>query len=259
MPLDLRQPSVHKDLTARHKATLVRGQKGRHRSDLFRVSQFFKRGSADQSGANFGIEQLLELVCVGSTWTENVDANPGASQVLSPTTSQASYGGLGGVVNTHRRRPHGPGGRTCEDDRRTASEKWQHALNRKQSASDVAGQISSGAALEALAETLGATVETSEPFVRDARDPVLGAVLGPLFALAPESGAAVHGRTAGGFVIAVLDAIHEANPADDPVGLRAMDDELASGLADELLIEYQSALERRYPISIEIDTINSLF
>ncbi len=135
----------------------------------------------------------------------------------------------------------------------------ERSKSAEQIASDVAGQISSGAAIEALAETLGATVETSEPFARDARDPVLGGVLGPLFALVPESGAAVHGRTAGGFVIAVLDAIHEANPAGDPAGLRAMDNELTSGLADELLIEYQSALEGRYPISIEIDTINSLF
>ena len=126
-------------------------------------------------------------------------------------------------------------------------------------AADAAEQISSGATFEFLAETLGATIEISAPFARDTRDPVLGAVLGPLFALEPGSGAAVHGRTTGGYVIAVLDAIHEADPMGDPAALRATSDELASGLADELLIEYQSALEGRYPISIEIDTINSLF
>ena len=129
----------------------------------------------------------------------------------------------------------------------------------EQIAADAAEQISSGAAFEALAETVGATIETSAPFARGTRDPVLGAVVGSLFALAPGSGAAVHGRTAGGYVVAVLDAIHEADPSGDPAGLRTVGDELASGLADELLIEYQAALEGRYPISVEIDTINSLF
>ena len=129
----------------------------------------------------------------------------------------------------------------------------------EQIAADAAERIGSGATFEALADTLGATIETSALLARDARDPVLGAVLGRLFALAPGSGAAVHGRTAGGFVVAVLDDVYEADPLGDPADFRAMNDELASGLADELLIEYQSALEGRYPIRIEIDTINSLF
>jgi peptidyl-prolyl cis-trans isomerase D len=129
----------------------------------------------------------------------------------------------------------------------------------EQIAADAAERISTGASIEALADELGATIHTSAALARDGRDAELGAVLDGLFALAPDSAAAVFGRTVGGFVVAVLDGIEAADSSADPEGLRPLRDELASGLANELLLEYQAALEARYPISVEIDTINSMF
>ena len=158
-----------------------------------------------------------------------------------------------------------PALRPLDEVRDVVIEHWK-AFEQLEGAEQIAMEsverLGRGESLAAIAAEFGISVRTSDPLGRvpgEGGDPTLNGVLNGVFALDPNQPGGVSGPSMGGYVVAQLKEVVPADPTGDKAATRSLARELESGIADDLLMQYQAALEARYPISINVETVDSLF
>ncbi|HEY3912108.1 MAG TPA: SurA N-terminal domain-containing protein [Stellaceae bacterium] len=135
------------------------------------------------------------------------------------------------------------------DQRREAAAHEAHAL---------AAAVKPGASLATLAAARGLKATTSEPFLRQSTggEGVPPALVGKLFAVKP--GAVVTAADAGASYVAQLTAVQEP-PTVAKAATAGLSRQLDAGLQADLGEELTQALRRRFPVSIQHDTLDRLF
>ena len=136
-----------------------------------------------------------------------------------------------------------------------ASHEQQGAERRAQ---DAVKRLSQGDSLEELADGLGFAVETSPPLTRDGKNAgSLGPALRNIFELNPNGVDAVSAPVAEGYLVARVKEVQHADLDAEAIG--RITDELTEGLTVEMHAQYQVALQRRYPVRVNFDVLNSIF
>lgn len=129
-------------------------------------------------------------------------------------------------------------------------------------ADDVIARVDGGESLEAVAGDLGGEVVDSPELRRD-RVRETGNVSLPLAALIyslDEGGAGKSIASNGdGFVVAVVASITPGSAADDPGALPELRRNLALEFNNDLLIQYQSAIQRELEVEINEAAVRQLF
>jgi peptidyl-prolyl cis-trans isomerase D len=118
-------------------------------------------------------------------------------------------------------------------------------------AQELAERVRSGGELAAVAAEAGFAVTMSEPLSRfDSRVPnnPAPALPGKLFQLLP--GEVTTAQTADGHIVAKLDKIISADPADSPDDLADVQDGVVTALRNDLLEQFAAALRARYGVTV---------
>lgn len=129
-------------------------------------------------------------------------------------------------------------------------------------ADDIIARVEGGESLEAVAEALGAEVVDS-PEIRRDRVRETGNVSLPLAALIyslDEGGVGKSIASNGdGFVVAVVASVTPGSATDDPAALPELRRNLAFEFNNDLLIQYQSAIQRELGVEINEAAVRQLF
>ncbi len=158
-----------------------------------------------------------------------------------------------------------PALRPLESVRQKLVDDWK-ALQRQQmtagQAKEIVEQIKRGEKLPEIAKARGLEVKRSKALARDASGgdaAVSGSLLGSLFGV--EVGAAVEAPTTAGdgHTVATLAGIKAADPAADKDGLSKLSNQLRSGIAADLLQQYETALRGELGVTVNRQVIDSLF
>ncbi|MFO1059617.1 MAG: peptidyl-prolyl cis-trans isomerase [Dongiaceae bacterium] len=140
---------------------------------------------------------------------------------------------------------------------------WQQAQREKlaaEKAKKLLERLNGGEDLAKIAAELQVPVKTTQPFTRDAGDPAAD--------LSPEAAAKLFGVKVGqgvasasgaGQVLARLDRIDPANPAADQAQVDRLRADLREKLANDLLVEFSSALREQIPVTTDNRAIEALF
>lgn len=143
----------------------------------------------------------------------------------------------------------------------TAVQKAHAAENLAQA---IAEKAAEGEPLDRLAKENGLEVETSAPLARQAgtggQDAanILQPLLDGLFALNVGERKAVTASLGTGYVVATLKEIEPADPAADPGAVENERHDLAQSLAVDVMIAFQTALQKRFPVEVDLDTLKKL-
>ncbi|MBV37548.1 MAG: hypothetical protein CMM23_02630 [Rhodospirillaceae bacterium] len=129
-------------------------------------------------------------------------------------------------------------------------------------AGKLAAAVRSGKDLSSLARTGVSTVATLKSMNRQqaAGDGRLSAdLVAKLFQL--QSGGIAEGAAAGGNSHSVVRVVKitSAAPKDEPAQLKKMDELVRSSIAEDILVQYRAALQKKYDVEINDGIIDSLF
>lgn len=132
---------------------------------------------------------------------------------------------------------------------------WQSEQRRKlteEKAKQALDRIKGGEALEAVASTVGAAVETSPPFNRQgdgAANNLPRSLASELFDV--KVGGASSAPSGSGYTIGVLKEIKEAKPSSDRTAVDALAEQLAERIASDLEVQYNNALRQHHTVEID--------
>ncbi len=140
---------------------------------------------------------------------------------------------------------------------------WREAERRKaaaERAAAAAGRINGGEEIAAVAGELAFPLATSEALRRDGdgADAAFSfEVVTALFSLDVGKAASAPARDGGGYVVARLAEIVEADGGGD--GLSELRDALRVGIANDLTAQFGEMLRARYPVEVNQGAFNALF
>lgn len=149
--------------------------------------------------------------------------------------------------------------RPLESVRNEVAAAWKDAARRRKAearAKEIVERVEAGATLAAVAADLGLEVTTQDPVLRDDRTLPPG-IVSQLFEARP--GALAAAAIDDGHMVAQLREIQPAKPGSDKAGVKAVEQDLRSAMARDLLEQYGAALLDRYTVKINRRTIDSLF
>lgn len=129
----------------------------------------------------------------------------------------------------------------------------------RKTAETVRDDAKSLGSLAKAAEKHGLAVTTSKPFTRFTREsgsPVSDGLAAELFRVKEGGIAMAEGGT--GFQVGQLRQIIPARPAPDSEDVKSLDQQLRSGLADDMLQAYLTALKNRYTVRINREAVDSI-
>jgi hypothetical protein len=110
-------------------------------------------------------------------------------------------------------------------------------------------QVKAGGDLAALAKDAGRPVDKLGPIARDYKgDALPPEVVRTLFAVKPNGVAT--GATDDGYVVAQVVDVVATDPAKHPDGVEAVRADLASKMSQDILRQYQNALEQRFEVKV---------
>jgi peptidyl-prolyl cis-trans isomerase D len=116
-------------------------------------------------------------------------------------------------------------------------------------AEKMADKAKAGGDLAALAKEAGQPVDKLGPIARDYKgDALPPEVVRTLFAVKPDGVAS--GATDDGYVVAQVVEVVPADPAKHPNGVAAVSADLASAMSEDILHQYQNALEQRFKVKV---------
>lgn len=142
----------------------------------------------------------------------------------------------------------------------SAWKEQQRGKATKKTAEEVLQKLKDGEDIFALAGGMGQNVTTTAPFDRTAgpgKDRLPASLIAELFKITPRQAAMARGSD--GYVVARLKEIKAVNPAADTEGLKAVKEQMAQAMSNDLLAQLGDALRQRFPVSInrrELDQIN---
>jgi peptidyl-prolyl cis-trans isomerase D len=129
-------------------------------------------------------------------------------------------------------------------------------------AKEIADKLSAGGDFAALAKSVSGSIETTKPMTRSgdgADDKFTGTLLTALFKLKAGAVTTAPLGTAGSAVVVRLLRIVPADPKADAPARLALADTVGNGIANDLVSEYQVALDHEFGVSINHDVLNTLF
>lgn len=129
-------------------------------------------------------------------------------------------------------------------------------------AKEIADKVTAGGDFAALAKSIGGSIVTSKPMTRSgdgADEKLAGVALTALFKAKPGEVTTAPVGDSGGAVVARLLRIVPADPNANSPGKQELTESLGTGFANDLVGEYQIALENEYGVTINHDVLNSLF
>jgi peptidyl-prolyl cis-trans isomerase D len=124
-------------------------------------------------------------------------------------------------------------------------------------AKELLGTLNEGVSMEGVAERAGIELTPVPSVKRDARNPS-PAVVRALFATEVGDFADQVVPVGDDFALVTTDEVSGANPADDPEGVEQLENELAAGMRNDLLSEFQTVLRTDYPVEIDVAELNRL-
>jgi peptidyl-prolyl cis-trans isomerase D len=128
-------------------------------------------------------------------------------------------------------------------------------------AKEIAEKLKAGADLAALAKDIGGSVVATKPLMRDgsgADATIPATLLAGLFKAKPGEVVTASLPDNGGAVVAKLTRVIAADPSANPKAKEQLAQSIGNGLANDLIGEYQAALERDIGVTINravLDTI----
>lgn len=139
--------------------------------------------------------------------------------------------------------------RLWQDDAR------QQALQK--AADAIVADVNAGKSLKDIAAAQKLAVATSPPLQRTGGDAKIApALVAKLFDAKP--GAAVSEASGDGVVIAQLESIEPADPATDPTAVNALAQQLGGVMQGDIESEYDQALRRSFPVSVDQANLDRL-
>ncbi len=124
-------------------------------------------------------------------------------------------------------------------------------------ADKLAADVKGGKAIAAVAEEIKATFSKSDPIGRDgAGSPLAQSMSAPLFAA--QVGAVLTGQRGESFMVAQLAEIVGVSADAAEEKRRAQAKQLRDGVSDDLLQQFQQALRKRIPVSIDRRVVDQL-
>ena len=124
-------------------------------------------------------------------------------------------------------------------------------------ADEIAAEVKGGKTLQDAAVKYDLTVKASEPFRRGQTEIFPESLVRGLFA--DGTGTAATGESPDGYIVAVVKEIQPADPAANKEALDATQQQLNGAVGTDYLVQYGAALERRYPVEINQERLDSLF
>ncbi len=141
---------------------------------------------------------------------------------------------------------------------------WKAEHRREQlesQANDIAARLNKGTALRDIVTELKLDgPRTSAAFTRNGQDAganIARGLAADLFA--SKIGGAASGASAAGFTIAVLKKIRQADPVADKKARETLSGQLANDVTNDIIVQYNNALRRRYAIEINQRALDTLF
>ncbi len=151
-----------------------------------------------------------------------------------------------------------PALRPLDEVRDAVIESWRADQRNKanaEAAEAIVARIEGGESLATIAVELGVPLVKSEPITRGNptnTDTALPAtLLSDLFELDANEAATAANPLDGSHVVAVLTAVQGADPSADTELTASLKDQLANGIAADLLRQYQAALEQQIGVRID--------
>ncbi|HET6519343.1 MAG TPA: SurA N-terminal domain-containing protein [Geminicoccaceae bacterium] len=227
----------------------------------------------EEAAANVGLEaRAVEAVDArGRTpegqpaglppWPEFLEtafaAEPGEPTLLNETADGAYFVVRVDRVTEPRLKP-------LDEVRDEAAAAWTAARRdelARQRAEDLRAQAEAAPSLDQLAGAAGLEVRTIGPLRRI--DPgtsqgVDRAVVAALFDTRPGEVADRVVEVGGGYGLVATTEVLPADPAADEAGVRQLRDELAAGMRDDLLRQFEAALRDRHPVDINNRALSDL-
>ena len=227
----------------------------------------------EEAAANVGLEaRAVEAVDArgrtpeGQTaglppWPEFLEtafaAEPGEPTLLNETADGAYFVVRVDRVTEPRLKP-------LDEVRDEAAAAWTAARRdelARQRAEDLRAQAEAAPSLDQLAGAAGLEVRTIGPLRRI--DPgtsqgVDRAVVAALFDTRPGEVADRVVEVGGGYGLVATTEVLPADPAADEAGVRQLRDELAAGMRDDLLRQFEAALRDRHPVDINNRALSDL-
>jgi peptidyl-prolyl cis-trans isomerase D len=131
----------------------------------------------------------------------------------------------------------------------------------RQRAEELLAQAEAAPSLRALAEGAGLEVRAIGPLRRidsGAAEGVNGAVIGSLFTTDAGEVAGEVVEVGGGYGLVATTEVLPADPAADQAGVQQLRAELAAGMRDDVLRQFEMALRERYPVEIDDRALDTL-
>ena len=151
------------------------------------------------------------------------------------------------------------------DVRDQAITAWQRQWREEQSklmAEEISARVSAGESLDEVAESIGAEFIQTPAFARDGRDldtSVGSALIEAIFNLGPGQVTQATATGAGLYAVAVVGQVLPWNAATDSVADANLRDQLDRGAREDVAVAFDSALRRKYDVSVNQPLIDSLF
>ena len=155
--------------------------------------------------------------------------------------------------------------RPLADVRDQAIAAWQGQWREGQSklmAEEISSRVGAGESLDEVAESIGAEFIQTPAFARDGRDlgTSVGAVLiESIFSLEPGQVTQATATGAGPYVVAVVGEVLPWYADSDRAADANLRDQLDRGAREDIAVAYDSALRRKYGVSVNQPLIDSLF
>ncbi|MGP1395802.1 MAG: SurA N-terminal domain-containing protein [Inquilinaceae bacterium] len=126
-------------------------------------------------------------------------------------------------------------------------------------ADEAAERIGAGEDPSAVAESLGATVQTSEPLLRDGSNAegLPSSVIEAAFAA--DRGAVSVVAAANGLMVVRLNAVEAANPSTEPDTLEAIRAETTQAVQADLIDQFLVALQDRYGVEVNRPAVDRMY
>lgn len=141
-----------------------------------------------------------------------------------------------------------------------ATKLWQAEQRNKalaKLADQIAADVNGGKSLKEVAEARKLTVTTTEPLLRTGGDAkVPPALVAKLFEAKPK--AAVTAPSGDGYAVAQLDEIQTADPAKDKSAVIQLTNQLDAVMRNDMLVEFDKALRRVFPVEINQSNLDRL-
>jgi hypothetical protein len=149
---------------------------------------------------------------------------------------------------------------TVKDEVKTAWSNEQRTQKVAAQAKALADQVKPDQPLAKLAAAQKLQLNTTKPFIRSNplnQAGIPGPVVAKLFELAP--GGVATTEAPDGQIVAQLKEVQPADPVADKDKVAQLSGQIAQQIGDDVLVQFDQALRKLHPVSIQRDRIASLF